>query len=120
MKNDNLIKKDSTEISIVLNRLAELMERTVTIYEETRTKALENHNYFRGMMEAQHDEDNMLSEDGILEKATNESLKLLIESAKVLEGPINTLTKVLTTKMTIDANKDLGIISKPININDFK
>ena len=120
MKNDNIIKKESAEISVVLNRLAELMERTVAIYEETRTKAMENHNYFRGMMEAQHDEDNMLSEDGILEKATNDSMKLLIESAKVLEGPINTLTKILTTKMTIDANRDLGIVSKPINIEDWK
>lgn len=111
---------ESQSLVVVLNKLAELLEKSVTVYEETRAKALENHNYFRGLMEAHHDEDNTISEDGVLEKATNDSMKLVIESAKTLEGPINTLTKVLTTKMVVEANKEAGFVGKPINIDDWK
>ena len=121
MSNKEIEKiNDNQSLALVLNRLAELLEKAMTVFEQTREKALDNHSYFRGLMEAHHDEDNTISEDGVLEKATNESMKLVIESSKALEGPINTLTKVLTTKMAVDANKDLGVVSKPINIDDWK
>ena len=122
MENSREIKKHETaDISLVLNRLADLLEKTVSIFEETRQKAIDNHNYFKGLMENHHEEDSTISEDGVLEKATNESMKLVIESSKTLEHPINTLTKILTAKMALDAVKESsGLIMKPINIDDFK
>ncbi len=119
--NNELKKAESGDIGIVLNRLADLLEKTVLIFEETRKKAIDNHDYFKGLMENHHNEDSTISEDGVLEKATNDSMKLVIESSKTLEQPINTLTKILTTKMALDAAKEgAGLILKPINIDDFK
>ena len=121
MKENEIKKHETGDIGIVLNRLADLLERTLVVFEETRQKSLDNHNYFKGLMESHHEEDSNISEDGVLEKATNESMKLVIESAKTLEHPINTLTKILTAKMTLDAAKESsGLIMKPINIDDFK
>lgn len=121
MKENEIKKQETTDIAIVLNRLADLLERTLVVFEETRQKALDNHNYFKGLMENHHEEDSTISEDGVLEKATNDSMKLVIESSKTLEHPINTLTKILTAKMTLDAAKEgAGMIMKPINIDDFK
>jgi hypothetical protein len=119
---DREIKKHETaDIGIVLNRLADLLEKTISIFEETRQKAIDNHNYFKGLMESHHEEDSTISEDGVLEKSTNDSMKLVIESSKALEHPINTLTKILTAKMTLDAAKEgNGFVMKPINIDDFK
>lgn len=121
MKENEIKKHETTDIAIVLNRLADLLERTLVVFEETRQKALDNHNYFKGLMENHHEEDSTISEDGVLEKATNDSMKLVIESSKTLEHPINTLTKILTAKMTLEAAKEgAGMIMKPINIDDFK
>ena len=93
---DREIKKNETaDIGIVLNRLADLLEKTLSIFEDTRQKAVDNHNYFKGLMENHHEQDSTISEDGVLEKATNDSMKLVIESSKALEHPINTLTKIL-------------------------
>lgn len=121
MKENEIKKHETADISIILNRLADLLERTMIVFEETRQKAIDNHNYFKGLMENHHEEDSTISEDGVLEKATNDSMKLVIESAKTLEQPINTLTKILTTKMALEAAKESsGLIMKPINIDDFK
>jgi hypothetical protein len=119
---DREIKKNETaDIGIVLNRLADLLEKTLSIFEDTRQKAVDNHNYFKGLMENHHEQDSTISEDGVLEKATNDSMKLVIESSKALEHPINTLTKILTVKMTLEAAKEgAGMIMRPINIDDFR
>ena len=114
-------KANDQKITIVLEKLASLLERSISIMEENRKTANVNHHYFKDMMKKIHDELDNVSEDGIIEKSVNDSLKLLIESAKVLETPIQALTKVLIARIQTDAIAKLGDkIKGPIDIESFK
>ena len=66
MKENEIKKHETGDIGIVLNRLADLLERTLVVFEETRQKSLDNHNYFKGLMESHHEEDSTISEDGLI------------------------------------------------------
>jgi hypothetical protein len=118
---NELEKANDQKITIVLEKLASLLEKSISIMEENRTAANKNHHYFNGMMKKIHDEIVNVSEDGIIEKSVNDSLKLLIESAKVLETPIQALTKVLIARIQSDAISKLNDkIKGPIDIESFK
>ena len=114
-------KANDQKITIVLEKLASLLEKSISIMEENRTAANKNHHYFKDMMKKIHEEIDNVSEDGIIEKSVNDSLKLLIESAKVLETPIQALTKVLIARIQSDAIAKLNDrIKGPIDIESFK
>ena len=49
MKPNEIKKHEEADIAVVLNRLADLLEQTLRVFEETRQKALDNHNYFKGL-----------------------------------------------------------------------
>lgn len=115
-----LSKMEDKEISIVLEKLSSLLERSIAIVEENRKNAIDNYNYFSNAMKLNHSETETISEEGILEKETNHALKLLIESSKTLNEPITALTKVLTTKINVEAIKGVGGITKPIDISDYR
>ena len=118
---DELEVKKNQEISLALNKLSSLLERAISTFEETRKKALDNHEYFKTKMEEVHEGLGTISEDGVLEKSTNDSLKHMIESSRVLEQPIMAITRILTAKMQLDAAEKMGNkINGPINISDFK
>lgn len=120
--NNDIQENSKQDITVVLNKLSTLLENSIAIMEENRKMAIENYNYFKAILETTHSANETISEDGVIEKATNESMKLVIESAKTLESPISALTKILTAKMSADAIKESvrnGVI-KPIDIESFK
>lgn len=121
MSND-IQESSKQDITVVLNKLSNLLENSIAIMEENRKMSIENYNYFKSILETTHAANETISEDGVIEKATNDSMRLVIESAKTLESPIAALTKILTAKMSADAIKESarnGII-KPIDIESFK
>jgi len=66
-----------------------------------------------------------VSEDGIIEKAINECLKNKNEMGKRLEKIQDNITRIITTKLTLEANIEMNklganTLNKPINISDFK
>jgi ATP/maltotriose-dependent transcriptional regulator MalT len=107
------------DVSVELDKLAGLLDKAITIMEDTRKRALDNHSYFQTMMSTSHEENETVSEDGILEKATNESMKHLIEASKILEKPIDALTKILAVKIQSEALMNAGV-NKPIDIDSFR
>jgi hypothetical protein len=123
-KMSNEIQESSKQdITLVLDKLSNLLENSIAIMEENRKMAIQNYNYFKSILETTHESNETISEDGVIEKATNESMKLVIDSAKTLESPIAALTKILTAKMSADAIKDAsknGKVIGPIDIERFK
>jgi hypothetical protein len=118
---DDIEVKKNDEVALALNKLSSLLERAITTFEDTRNKAKENHEYFKEQMEECHRQLGTVSEDGVLEKATNDSLRHLIDSSKVLEQPIMAITRILTAKMALDAAKESSNkIVGPIDISAFK
>lgn len=118
----DLVGKEGGDISVVLEKLSNLLETAIEIQQENRKTAMKNYEYFSNTMRGTHTEDATLSEDGILEKETNKALSLLLDSSKALEKPIEALTRILSTQMNSSALKSLGstTITTPINISDFK
>lgn len=110
---------DSENISIVLSKLSSLMERSISIMEQNRKMAISNYDYFKKVMESTHLGQETISEDGVMEKACNDAMKLVIDSAKVMEGTINTLSKILTAKMHTDAIRD-SVGAKPVDLERFR
>lgn len=119
---DLINNKDIGDITVVLEKLSNLLETAIEIQQENRKVALKNYEYFSNTMRGTHTEDATLSEDGILERETNKALSLLLDSSKALEKPIDAITKILSTQMSSSAIKSLGNsgITTPINISDFK
>jgi hypothetical protein len=119
---ENELKKVESigEVSVVLEKLSALLESAIEIQKQNRKTAIENFEYFSSIMKQNHSETETISEDGTLEKETNKAMSLILESSKALEKPIEALTKVLTTRMNSDALKSIGVVTKPIDINDFR
>lgn len=119
MANELEKKTSLADVSVELDKLAKLLDKAIAIMEDTRSKALENHSYFKVLMTESHAENETISEDGVLEKATNESMKHLIEASKILEKPIDALTKILAVKIQSEALMNAGI-NKPIDIDSYR
>lgn len=94
-----LLAEDKKEADIFYNKLMDA-------YEETRGFST-------------------VSEDGIIEKALNECLKNKNEMAKRLEKIQDNITKIITTKLSLETTMELSkinenTINKPIDISKFK
>ena len=59
-------KANDQKIGIVLEKLAGLLEKSISIMEENRKTANVNHHYFKDMMRKIHEEIDNVSDDGII------------------------------------------------------
>lgn len=100
----NLEKKNS-EILIgdSLGKLQDLLETAISISSQNREKAIAFFDSLNETLEESKKDGTLISEDGILEEQMNKALAQMNQATKGLEGPINALVKLLSSKIFADA-----------------
>ena len=87
-----------------LDRLVQLLERTLAIYEEDRTTAISNYQSIRSQLENILDDAHM-SEDGKIESEMNKALDLVFKSSNKLETVIKTITTITINQLNNESRE---------------
>ena len=87
-----------------LDRLVQLLERTLAIYEEDRARAIDNYIAIRDQLTEILDEAHM-SEDGKIETEMNKALDLVFKSSNKLETVIKTITTITISQLNNESRE---------------
>jgi hypothetical protein len=102
-----------------LERLSDLLQKSLEIYEQDRCRAIDNYNLLRAQLEKVYgdpddSDDNIgahMSEDALLERAVNDALKIVIKASDKLDKVITTVREVVITQLN---NENRSRIAKTI------
>lgn len=91
--------QEEVVINIDLEKISKMLEDALRIYKEDRCTAKENYDSMRAQLDAIREAGLPMSEEGALETAVNQALKLQMDAAKRLDMVIQTITKIFNAQM---------------------
>lgn len=107
-----------------LDKLIQLLERTLSIFEEDRALAMKNYKAFEEQMESIFADDALMSEEGKIEQQRNKALELVLKSADRLETVLKTITNITIQELNNESRERIAdklqgsIPNKPISFKD--
>lgn len=115
----------SHEIEIEIMRISKMIEDVFQSYKEDKEIAKKNYDMLKTQLEEIYDAGLPMSEEGALERETNNALKMYVDISKRLDKTFETISKMFTTQINnqtklLIADKIIDGSSKLNGPVDFK
>lgn len=102
---------DEKTIELEMKKMSNMLEDVLKAYKEDRKMAKEQYEMLKEKLEEHYDSGLPMSEEGILESATNQALKLYLDISKRLDKTLDIVSKMFNNQMN---NKTKLIIADKI------
>jgi len=105
----------TSAIEIELQHISEMISDIVSSYKEDKKTAMKNYEILRDRLEELYETGIPMSEEGALERETNNALKIYMDIGKRLDKALEIATKLFSNKL--DNHTKLLIADKIIDGN---